>query len=110
MEACATNNLKNVSVKWKEEMAFCLVLASGGYPGSYPKGLEITGIDDVNDDIVVFHAGTALKNDKLVTNGGRVLNVCTLGTSIEDVRERVYKAAEVIQFEGKYYRKDIGLI
>jgi phosphoribosylamine--glycine ligase len=110
MEACATNNLKNVSVKWKDEMAFCLVLASGGYPGSYPKGLEITGIDDVNDDIVVFHAGTALKNDKLVTNGGRVLNVCTLGTSIEDVRERVYKAAEVIQFEGKYYRKDIGLI
>lgn len=80
-------------------------------PGSYPKGSVITGLDKVDSDIIVFHAGTAF-NDKgeVVTNGGRVLNICALGSSLEETREKVYKAAEVIDFEGKYYRKDIGLI
>lgn len=110
MEACATNNLKNVEVKWNDQTAFCLVLASEGYPGSYPKGLEITGIEDVNDDIVVFHAGTALKDHKLVTSGGRVLNICCVAPSLEEAREKVYQAAKIIDFKGKYYRKDIGLI
>ena len=69
----------------------------------------ITGFENVKDDIVIFHAGTALKDGNIVTNGGRVLNICALGTSLEDTRAKVYKAAEVIDFDGKYYRKDIGL-
>ena len=76
MDACATYTLDQVDVKWSDDHVACLVLASGGYPGKYEKGIEIKNIDKVSDDIVVFHAGTALKDGKLVTNGGRVLNVC----------------------------------
>ena len=101
--------LKNVDIKWKNEHVACLVLASAGYPGSYEKGKVITGIENVDKDIIVFHAGTSIKDNNLVTSGGRVLNVCALGNSLEDVREKVYKAANIIDFEGKYYRKDIGL-
>ena len=95
--------------KWNDKQAGCLVLASEGYPGSYKKGLEITGLEDVSDDVVIFHAGTSEKDTKILTNGGRVLNICALGSSLEDVRNKIYKAAEVINFEGKYFRKDIGL-
>ena len=111
MYAVSTQTLDQVEVKWKDEHVACLVLASGGYPGSYPKGLVISGLDKVNEDIVVFHAGTAF-NDKgeVVTSGGRVLNICALGTCLEDTRNKVYEAANVIDFDGKYYRKDIGLI
>lgn len=110
MYAVSTKTLNTVDVKWKKEHVACLVLASGGYPGSYPKGKVIAGLKDVADDIVVFHAGTACNGDEIVTNGGRVLNICALGSSLEETRDKVYKAAEVINFEGKYYRKDIGLI
>lgn len=109
MEACAKGTLNKVDVKWKDEIAFCLVLASGGYPGHYQKGFEIKGLDSVKD-CVVFHAGTSLKDGKIVTSGGRVLNVCTTGKTIEECREKVYAAAEKIDFEGKYYRHDIGLV
>ncbi|MEG0367484.1 MAG: phosphoribosylamine--glycine ligase [Coprobacillus sp.] len=110
MYAVSTSTLDQVDVKWKDEHVACLVLASGGYPGDYQKGLVINGIDNVDDDIIVFHAGTSF-NDKneVVTSGGRVLNICALGSSLEETRAKVYKAAEVIEFEGKYYRKDIGL-
>ena len=80
----------------------------GGYPGNYQKGIEIENIDDC-DDCVVFHAGTAIKDGKLVTNGGRVLNICATGVSLDEVREKVYAVAKKIDFEGKYYRSDIGL-
>ena len=109
MNAVATKTLDQVEVKWKDEHVACLVLASGGYPGSYEKGKVITGLDKVNEDIIVFHAGTKMVDDQLVTAGGRVLNVCALGSSLEDTRQKVYQAAELIDFEGKYYRKDIGL-
>lgn len=109
MYAVSTGTLDQVDVKWKNEHVACLVLASGGYPGSYAKGKVITGLDDVDDDIIVFHAGTAFKDNDIVTSGGRVLNICALGSSLEDTREKVYKAAKVIDFEGKYYRNDIGL-
>jgi len=109
MYAVSTKTLDQVDVKWKEDHVACLVLASGGYPGSYEKGKVITGIDNVADDIIVFHAGTALKDGQIVTNGGRVLNICALGSSLEETRQKVYEAAEVIDFEGKYFRKDIGL-
>lgn len=110
MEAVSEGKLNEVEVKWSEKEAGCLVLASGGYPDKYQKGYPITGLKDVGKDIIIFHAGTKVSNDQIVTSGGRVLNICALGDSLEEIREKVYKAAEVINFTGKYYRKDIGLI
>lgn len=110
-EAVSKYELDKVDVKWKKEHVACLVLASGGYPGNYEKGIEINNLDKVADDIIVFHAGTAFnKDNKVVTNGGRVINICALGSSLEETRNKVYEAAEIIDFSGKYYRKDIGLI
>lgn len=110
MYAVSTQTLDQVKVSWKDEHVACLVLASGGYPGSYEKGKVITGLDKVADDIIIFHAGTTTNNrGEVVTSGGRVLNICAFGANLEETREKVYKAAEVIDFEGKYYRKDIGL-
>jgi len=109
MQACSERKLKDIEIKWKEEHAGCLVLASKGYPSSYPKGLEIKNLDMVDNDIIIFHAGTAIKDNKLVTNGGRVLNICALGKDLNDVRKKIYKAANIIDFEGKQYRSDIGL-
>lgn len=109
MEAVAEKKLNTIDVKWKEKHVGCLVLASAGYPNKYEKGKVITGLDDVNDDIVVFHAGTAFKDGNVVTNGGRVLNICAEGKDLDDVRCKLYQAAEKINFEGKYFRKDIGL-
>lgn len=109
MEAVAEKKLNTIDVKWKENHVGCLVLASAGYPNKYEKGKVITGLDDVNDDIVVFHAGTAFKDGNVVTNGGRVLNICAEGKDLDDVRCKLYQAAEKINFEGKYFRKDIGL-
>lgn len=109
MQACSERKLKNIKIKWKEEHAGCLVLASKGYPSSYPKGLEIKNLDMVDNDIIIFHAGTTIKDNKLVTSGGRVLNICALGKDLNDVRNKIYKAAKIIDFEGKQYRSDIGL-
>ncbi len=109
MYATATKNLKNIEVKWNNLVAGCVVLSSKGYPGSYPKGLVITGLDDVPCDIIVFHAGTKEVDSKIVTNGGRVLNVCATGNSLDEVRNKIYNAIEKIDFDGKYCRKDIGL-
>jgi len=110
MYAVATRTLNKVEVKWKEEHAACLVLASKGYPNKYEKGKVITGLKDVNNDITVFHAGTKFSGNEIVTNGGRVLNICALGKTLEEALKKVYKAAEKIDFDGKYYRRDIGLI
>ncbi|MEO2066121.1 MAG: phosphoribosylamine--glycine ligase [Desulfurobacteriaceae bacterium] len=98
-------------LKWKPETSICVVLASKGYPGKYEKGKVITGIEEAEKipTVVVFHAGTKIENGKLVTNGGRVLNVTALGKDIFEARERVYRAVEKIHFEGMHYRKDIGL-
>lgn len=109
MQAVSNKRLNEIKVKWKKQHAGCLVLASEGYPGKYEKGKVIKGIENVSQDIIIFHAGTALKNDALITNGGRVLNICALGNSLEEVRNTIYEAAEKIDFDGKQYRKDIGL-
>ena len=109
MYATSTKSLKDIDIKWNDDTVCTLVLASDGYPGSYKKGLEIKNLDKVDEDIVVFHAGTKLIDNSLVTNGGRVLNICAKGKDLEEARAKVYKTAEVIDFEGKYYRKDIGL-
>ncbi len=85
----------------------CVVMASGGYPATYEKGFPITGLDEI-EDAVVFHAGTAIENGRLVTGGGRVLSVVSIGDTMEDSLNRTYRELEKIDFKGKYYRKDIG--
>ena len=94
------------SVEINEGASACIVLASSGYPGSYEKGKKITGLDDV--DTLVFHAGTIEKNGDIVTSGGRVLGVTALADDLDDALDIAYKNVELIQFEGKQYRKDIG--
>jgi len=110
LESCAEGTLENQEVNWKDEYAATIILASGGYPASYEKGFEITGIDEAEQDarVVVFHAGTKMDGEKLVTNGGRVLGVSAIGETLKDALDTAYAAAEKIQFAGKYYRKDIG--
>lgn len=101
-------DLANADVKWSSKSACCVVLASGGYPEAYNKGYEITGIDKV--DNMVFVAGAKAEDGKLLTSGGRVLNVVAVGDNLEDARAKAYADAEKIDFTGKYCRKDIGVL
>ena len=107
-EAIVDERLDEVEIEWEDGACACLVLASGGYPESYEKGKEIT-IGDLDNGVVLCHAGTAMKDGKLVTSGGRVLGVCAKGKDIEDARQKVYANAEKIHFDGMFYRKDIGI-
>ena len=109
MNAVSDKKLEEVEIKWNDKHAFCLVLASAGYPLAYEKGKVITGLDNVCEDVIIFHAGTKQVGNNVVTNGGRVLNICSIQSSFEEARKIVYDAANVVDFEGKYYRKDIGL-
>lgn len=107
--AVVEGRLADIDIVWSEEAAVCVVLASEGYPGSYPKGVPITGLDDSQGGLI-FHAGTARGTDnRWVTNGGRVLGVVGLGTSIAEAREAAYASAEGIYFPGKQYRSDIAM-
>jgi len=108
--ASIDGKLKDINLEIEDRAAINVVLASKGYPGEYEKGKEITGFEKLKDvrDIIVFHAGTALIAGKIVTAGGRVLNVTALGGDIKDAVEKVYKYVDSISFEGVYYRKDIG--
>jgi phosphoribosylamine--glycine ligase len=108
--ASATGKLTGHEAKWHSQSAVCVVMSAGGYPGSYTKGDEITGIEaaEAIDGLVVFHAGTSLKDGRLVTSGGRVLGVTALGADIKEAIEKAYVAIEKINFEGGYFRKDIG--
>jgi phosphoribosylamine--glycine ligase len=110
LRACATATLDPKTVSWQPGFAVTVVLASPGYPGSYPKGLPITGIEEAEtqDGIVVFHAGTAIKDGQLVTAGGRVLNVTATGATLDEALEKAYAAVKLINFEGMHYRTDIG--
>lgn len=108
----ATGKLNALDLRWTDQVAVCVVLASDGYPGSYEKGKVILGIEEAEelDGVTVFHAGTAFnQDDELVTNGGRVLNVVALADTFEDARELAYEACDKINFEGKQYRHDIAL-
>ncbi len=100
--------LSGIEIKWNNNAAVCVVLASEGYPEAYEKDKVILGLEAVADDVVVFHAGTAMKEDNLVTAGGRVLGVTAQGTTIEEARSKVYNSIDKIFFEGKTYRKDIA--
>ena len=112
MLACAEQRLDEVELEWRDEWAVSVVLTSAGYPGSYEKGKVITGIEDAEamDNVVVYHAGTAMTDEgELVTSGGRVLDVTGLGETFEAARDLAYAACEKINFEGKTLRHDIGL-
>lgn len=107
--ACTDGNLKDQNIKWSKKSACCIVCASGGYPGEYKKGKDIEGLDKIKDDkIEVFHAGTKLYNGKVITNGGRVLGVTSIGNNLKEALDKGYKAVKYISFEGMQYRKDIG--
>ncbi|MFD2671889.1 phosphoribosylamine--glycine ligase [Marinicrinis sediminis] len=105
--ATVEGRLDEVEMAWSEEAAVCVVLAAGGYPGKYERGLPITGLDQV-EQAVVFHAGTSMKDDQIVTDGGRLLGITGMGADIEEARAKAYAAADVIQYEGKHYRNDIA--
>ncbi len=108
--ATIDGSLDTVNIKWKDEKALCIILASQGYPENYEKGFEIKNIEKAEKKgVKVFHAGTKISEEKTVTNGGRVLAVTGTDKDMENLRKTVYSAIEIIDFNGKYYRKDIGL-
>jgi phosphoribosylamine--glycine ligase len=106
--ASIEGNLIKHKVSLKQGYAFDVVLASGGYPDAYEKGKVISGLEKLDDRIMVFHAGTSFSEGDLLTNGGRVLNIVGVGNSLKAVREFVYKNIEIISFEKMHYRNDIG--
>lgn len=108
-EAINNETLSDLDIEWDDRACTCVIMASGGYPKSYPKGIEINGLTDGQlDGVTVYHAGTKRDGDKLVTSGGRVLGVTALGASIEDALAKSYTGVEKIKFDGAHYRKDIG--
>jgi phosphoribosylamine--glycine ligase len=108
--AVLDGTLEDVDVEWDERSTVCVVMASGGYPGSYRKGISIEGLVEAGemDDVVVFHAGTKRHNGAVVTDGGRVLGITARGDTIREARDRAYEAVAKIHFEGAHYRTDIG--
>lgn len=110
VEAIIDGSLGSMWIAWKSQSAVCVVLASGGYPGSYEKGKSIAGLDAAarHAGVMVFHAGTALRNGKIVTDGGRVLGVTGLGPGVAEAIKTAYVGVSEISFDGMHYRKDIG--
>jgi len=109
LEACIDGTLHRQEVKWKEEAAVCVVVAAGGYPGEYRRGDAISGLDAATGKgAVVFHAGTGLSGDRVVTHGGRVLGVTAVAPTIAEAVDKVYPGVEQIKFTGMQYRKDIA--
>ena len=108
-EAIDNETLSDLDVEWSDDACACVIMASGGYPKSYPKGIEIAGLSNGQlDGVTVYHAGTKLQDNKLVTSGGRVLGVTALGDTLENALKKSYDAVEKIHFEGAHYRRDIG--
>lgn len=108
-EAINNETLSELDIEWSEKACACVIMASGGYPKSYKKGVEITGLTlGQLDGVTVYHAGIKIENDKLVTSGGRVLGVTALGDSLADALKKSYEAVENIHFDNAHYRKDIG--
>lgn len=111
IEACLAGRLADVQVRWRAGAAATVVLAAGGYPGSYERGKLINGLDAASgvDGVVVFHAGTTRVGGDVATNGGRVLNVSALGETLPAALKRAYAAAERVHFDGAHFRRDIGV-
>ena len=106
-EGVANGNIAEKKVEFDERAAVCVMLVSGGYPEEYKKGYEITGIEDI-DGSIVFHSGTALKDGKVVTNGGRVIAVSSYGKDKAEALQKSFEEAQKLQFTDKYFRRDIG--
>ena len=108
--AVAEGNLEGIDIQWHDKAAVCVVMSSQGYPGDYRKGDEIYGLEEAGrmDDLVVFHAGTSVRDGKIVSSGGRVLGVTALGDTVQDAIDRAYRGVSAITWEGVHYRKDIG--
>ena len=108
--AVIDGTLHRQQIDWDRRVACCVVVCSGGYPGPYEKGLEITGLDKAAEmeDVKIFHAGTRLSENRVLTNGGRVINVVALGDTLTEAKEKANAAAAKIQFKGAFYRTDIG--
>ncbi len=110
LQAVVEGRLGEIKAEWLDNHAVCVVMASGGYPGSYQKGKEITGLENLKgkEGLFVFHAGTADNNGQIVTSGGRVLGVTGWADTLSQTLEKVYGAVEAVNFDGAHYRKDIG--
>ncbi len=110
VEAVVNGTLAQQEIEWEDNACACVVMASGGYPKSYPKGLEITGLDDNGQipGVTVYHAGTSYKDGKFFTAGGRVLGVTACGNTLAAALQKAYDGVHRIHFEGAHYRKDIG--
>ena len=110
-EACIDGCLDKIDLKFEDNAAVCVVLASDGYPLKYEKGKKITGLENFEGktDIFAFHAGTKKVNDDVVTNGGRVLGITATATTLKEARDKAYEATKLIEFENKYMRNDIGM-
>ncbi|UCG55187.1 MAG: phosphoribosylamine--glycine ligase [Dehalococcoidia bacterium] len=108
--AVINNKLNQIKIEWDNNTCVGVVLASGGYPGEYKKGFPVNGLDSLDDNIIIFHAGTKLdETGRIITSGGRVLTVVAIAETLAQAREKVYNNISRIQFEGCYYRKDIAL-
>ena len=107
ISAILDNNLKNIEINYSKEEAICVMLTSGGYPESYEKGKVISGLENLDSDIVVFHSGTKFDNENIVTNGGRVIGITAKGKTVKEAGEKVYENIKKINFEKMHYRKDI---
>lgn len=107
-DAIIDTRLSDIDIQWTDDACVCVILASGGYPESYKKGVPIT-IGKLPKDIVLYHAGTAFKDGQLVTSGGRVIGVTAKGKDIEEARKKAYDAIKNIHFDGMFYRHDIGI-
>ena len=108
MQAVENETLADLNVEWHDGAAACVILASGGYPGSYEKGKVMTLPETTPDNVTIIHAGSKLEGDKLVTSGGRVLGVTATAPTLAEALKDAYAATETIEFEGKYMRRDIG--
>jgi phosphoribosylamine--glycine ligase len=111
LEAALEGQALEAKPEWNRNAAGCVVVASGGYPTKYEKGKVIEGLDilEKRADVVVFHAGTAFEQDKFLTAGGRVLNICAAKESLEDTMTTIYDAIDELNFDAMHYRKDIGM-
>ena len=107
ISAILDNNLKNIEINYSKEEAICVMLTSGGYPENYEKGKVISGLENLDSDIVVFHSGTKFDNENIVTNGGRVIGITAKGKTVKEAGKKVYENIKKINFEGMHYRKDI---
>jgi phosphoribosylamine---glycine ligase len=106
----AVNNMEDIEIVWNDGVSLCVVMSSRGYPDNYEKGFEISGLEKLRglNNVRAFHAGTAMKDGRVVTNGGRILAVTTLGKDFQDAQKTAYSTIQNISFEGAHYRRDIG--